>query len=207
MTTPHAEAFLAGAQRFDDGLERLPSHALTLAVSARIALRHGDWSEAGRSLVAGQHLLPGLTEALPWLAVQTRLELAEGHMMLRDATAARLLLLAIDSCSWRNPSWEPSTDSGCTSRPSSQRCLRGRDGSPARLTAAELRLLPLFATHLSFREIGSHFCLSRHTVKTQAISAYRKLGVSSRREAVEEAEKLRPPQDGGGQLQCPRPDR
>ncbi len=85
---------LAGAQRFDNRLERLPSHALTLAVSARIALRNGDWSEARRSLVAGQHILPGLTEALPWLAVQTRLELAGAHVMLRDAAAARLLISA-----------------------------------------------------------------------------------------------------------------
>jgi LuxR family maltose regulon positive regulatory protein len=63
-------------------------------------------------------------------------------------------------------------------------------GRTVRLTAAELRLLPLLATHLSFREIGAHFFLSRHTVKTQAISAYRKLGASSRSEAVQRAELL-----------------
>jgi LuxR family maltose regulon positive regulatory protein len=53
------------------------------------------------------------------------------------------------------------------------------------LTTAELRLLPLLPTHLSFREIGERLYLSRHTVKTQAISIYRKLGVSSRSEAIE----------------------
>jgi LuxR family maltose regulon positive regulatory protein len=51
-------------------------------------------------------------------------------------------------------------------------------------------LLPLLGTHLSFREIGAHLFLSRHTVKTQAISAYRKLGASSRGEAVVEAARL-----------------
>ena len=64
------------------------------------------------------------------------------------------------------------------------------EGRAVRLTGAELRLLPLLATHLSFREIGTHFFLSRHTVKTQAISAYRKLGASSRSEAVQRAEQL-----------------
>jgi len=52
------------------------------------------------------------------------------------------------------------------------------------LTGAELRLLPLLATHLSFPEIGTELFLSPNTVKSQAISIYRKLGVSSRREAV-----------------------
>ena len=40
-------------------------------------------------------------------------------------------------------------------------------------------------THLSFREIGERLYVSRHTVKTQAISIYRKLGVSSRSETIE----------------------
>jgi LuxR family maltose regulon positive regulatory protein len=60
----------------------------------------------------------------------------------------------------------------------------------AALTAAELRLLPMLATHFSFREIGDRLYLSRHTVKTQAISTYRKLGVSSRSEVVEAATAL-----------------
>ena len=45
----------------------------------------------------------------------------------------------------------------------------------------------MLATHLSFREIGLRFFLSRNTVKTQAISVYRKLGASNRSEAVERA--------------------
>lgn len=185
-----AEAFLAGAQRLDDKLERLPSYGLTLAVSARTALRHGDWSEARRSLAAGQHLLPGLTEALPWLAVQTRLELAQAHVMLRDATAARLLLLAIDKLLAARPELGTLNRQRMHLEAELAAMPARLDRNPVRVTAAELRLLPLLATHLSFREIGALFCLSRHTVKTQAISAYRKLGVSGRREAVEEAEKL-----------------
>ena len=43
---------------------------------------------------------------------------------------------------------------------------------PSALTTAELRVLPLLATHLSFREIGAELFLSKHTVKSQAISVY-----------------------------------
>jgi LuxR family transcriptional regulator, maltose regulon positive regulatory protein len=52
------------------------------------------------------------------------------------------------------------------------------------LTGAELRLLPLLTTHLSLPEIGAELFLSPNTVKSQATSIYRKLGVSSRRQAV-----------------------
>ena len=55
---------------------------------------------------------------------------------------------------------------------------------------AELRLLPLLPTHLSYREIGDRLFVSRHTVKTQALSVYGKLGVSSRSEAVERVREI-----------------
>jgi LuxR family transcriptional regulator, maltose regulon positive regulatory protein len=52
------------------------------------------------------------------------------------------------------------------------------------LSTAELRLLPLLPTHLSFQEIGERLYISKHTVKSQATSIYRNLGVSSRSEAI-----------------------
>jgi DNA-binding CsgD family transcriptional regulator len=65
--------------------------------------------------------------------------------------------------------------------------IRGGTVGASTLTSAELRLLPLLATHLSFRELGERLYLSRHTVKTQAMSIYRKLGASSRSEAIQRA--------------------
>jgi LuxR family transcriptional regulator, maltose regulon positive regulatory protein len=58
------------------------------------------------------------------------------------------------------------------------------------LTSAELRVLPMLATHLSFPEIGTDLFLSPHTVKSQAMSIYRKLGASSRSQAVARAREL-----------------
>jgi LuxR family maltose regulon positive regulatory protein len=68
--------------------------------------------------------------------------------------------------------------------------LAAHAGRPAGLTAAELRLLPLLTTHLSFREIAEQLYVSRNTVKTQAISVYRKLDASSRSEAIARAREL-----------------
>jgi LuxR family maltose regulon positive regulatory protein len=67
---------------------------------------------------------------------------------------------------------------------------QAQDGASSGLTRAELRLLPMLSTHLSFKEIGERLHVSRNTIKTQAISVYRKLGVSSRSEAVDFAEDL-----------------
>lgn len=58
------------------------------------------------------------------------------------------------------------------------------------LTAAELRLLPMLATHLSMPEIAAQMFLSRNTIRSQAMSVYRKLGASSRSQAVARCREL-----------------
>ena len=58
------------------------------------------------------------------------------------------------------------------------------------LTTAELRLLPLLSTHLSFPEIAADVFLSPNTIKSQAVSMYRKLEVASRSQAITRAREL-----------------
>ena len=58
------------------------------------------------------------------------------------------------------------------------------------LTAAELRVLPLPATHLSFPEIAAELFLLPHAVKSHAVSAHRKPGVASRSQAVARSREL-----------------
>jgi LuxR family maltose regulon positive regulatory protein len=48
-------------------------------------------------------------------------------------------------------------------------------------------LLPYLQTHLTFSEIGERLFVSRNTVSSQASSIYRKLGASSRNDAVTQA--------------------
>ncbi|HLN15402.1 MAG TPA: LuxR C-terminal-related transcriptional regulator [Acidimicrobiales bacterium] len=67
---------------------------------------------------------------------------------------------------------------------------RGPEEGGVLLTPAEQRVLELLPTHLSMAEIGEELCLSRNTVKTHAIAAYRKLGVTSRSGAVRRAREL-----------------
>ena len=61
---------------------------------------------------------------------------------------------------------------------------------PAALTGRERELLPLLAGTLSQREIGAVLHLSLNTVKTHSRLLFRKLGVSSRADAVRRARDL-----------------
>jgi LuxR family maltose regulon positive regulatory protein len=187
-----AEAYLLRAFETARGhaLEAHSSFALTLALSARGRLRGGRWTEAHSSLAQAQRLLPRLTCALPWLAVQARLELGAAFVMLRDAPSATSLLAEVDEIFAARPELGRLRERRDRLACEVAAIPAGHEGQTARLSRAELRLLPLLGTHLSFRQIGTHLFLSRHTVKTQAISAYRKLGASSRREAVVEAARL-----------------
>jgi len=58
------------------------------------------------------------------------------------------------------------------------------------LTAREQAVLRLLPSGLSAREIGSELGISRDTIKTHTKSIYRKLGASSRRDAVARARDL-----------------
>jgi LuxR family maltose regulon positive regulatory protein len=171
-------------------LEGYPTRAIELAASARVHLRHGRWGDARAHLTGAQRLTPLLVLALPWLAVQTRLALARTCVALRDADGARALLAEIDEIIHLRPRLGVLSAQAEWLKEQIGAIPRSADGRGRGLTAAELRLLPLLATHHSFREIGERLYISRNTVKTQAISVYRKLGVSSRSEAIERASQL-----------------
>jgi ATP/maltotriose-dependent transcriptional regulator MalT len=64
------------------------------------------------------------------------------------------------------------------------------DAGASSLTAAELRLLPLLATHMSYPGIAAELSVSANTIKSQAYSLFRKLGASSRSQAVARSREL-----------------
>ena len=63
-------------------------------------------------------------------------------------------------------------------------------GHDLQITEAERRVLAYLPTQLSFREIGEQLLVSRNTAKTHAVAIYRKLGVTTRTEAVNKAREL-----------------
>ena len=151
----------------------------------------GETSAARRrELVSAQRLRPLLTYAYPHLAVQARLELIRVHLALADVAGARTLMREIDEILKRRPDLGTLVGEAraLRTRLSAERAPSAPGASS--LTAAELRVLPMLATHLSFPEIGAEMFLSPHTVKSQAMSIYRKLGASSRHQAVTRSREL-----------------
>ena len=184
-----AETLALEAHRLiEDGeLDAYATSALDLAATARALLRHGRWDEARRQLTITQRLAPSLTHAIPWLSVQVRLELGHAYVTLRDHEAARGLLAEAKEILHLRPSLGVLGEQVAELEAEIEAMPQTTTGRGSGLTPAELRLLPLLSTHLSFREIGERLFVSRNTIKTQAISVYRKLGVSSRSEAIARA--------------------
>ena len=161
---------------------------LAFAAAARLAVHRGDAKEADRQLAQAMRARPSCTYVLPFVAVRVRLQLAKVYCAMRRRND-RPSPAAGDR---RHPA--PPARPGRPRRrgrgaPRDPHLRRAGRVRPARapLTPAELRLLPYLQTHLTFREIGERLFVSRNTVSSEVGSIYRKLGVSSRSDAVRQA--------------------
>ncbi len=173
----------------DGGFEDYWTSALVYAWAARAALHRGDPTAARRYLAAAARLRPMLTYALPAISTQTLLEMAHAYLALADPGGAAAVLLQARDIIKQRPDLGSLPDVAAALQARLAEARSNTIGSSS-LTAAELRLLPFLATHLSFREIAEQLSLSFHTVKSQAYSTYQKLGISSRSEAVRRTREL-----------------
>jgi LuxR family maltose regulon positive regulatory protein len=159
-------------------------------VTARIAQHRGDALGARESLTRAGSARSQITHALSFLSVQILIELARAHVSTADATGARTILRDADQILRRRQDLRPLFSQQLVDIEGQLETMRTQAVGASALTAAELRLLPYLPTHLTFREIGARLFVSPHTVKSQAISVYRKLGVTSRSEAIERAKEV-----------------
>jgi LuxR family maltose regulon positive regulatory protein len=173
--------------RMDD----YPTSVLAFAGAARLAIHRGDAQDAERQLTRAMRARPACTFVLPWVAVRGRLHLAKAYWALGDRAAARHLLREIDDIELHRPDLGALAEEVARFRGSLSGADAGASSISATasspLTPAELRVLPYLQTHLTIREIGERLFVSRNTINTEVSSIYRKLGVSSRSDAVERA--------------------
>ena len=85
------------------GWRSTPRARSPMRVAARVALHRGGRRGAQELLARAQRLRPRLTYALPYLAVQTRLELARAYLALADAAGAETMLREIEAILRRRP--------------------------------------------------------------------------------------------------------
>jgi LuxR family transcriptional regulator, maltose regulon positive regulatory protein len=182
VTLAEQAASMVRGGEFDDYW----TSALVYAWAARAAIHRGDTAAARERVTRAARLRPLLTYALPVVSVQALLELARAYIALADPDGARAVLRQVSDILQQRP------DLGVLPAEADELRAKvesiGRQGvGGSSLTTAELRILPLLATHLTFREIAERLYLSPYTEKTQALSVYRKFGVSSRSAAIERA--------------------
>jgi LuxR family transcriptional regulator, maltose regulon positive regulatory protein len=175
----------ARAQIDRSGLADYPIMALSFAASALVRSHTGRATEAAADLRQGTILLEQLEEFAPWYEAETWITLARTSARLNEPHAATGMLGAANRALKLTPDavvvgdWIAET----------ARLIETVSASAVRdLTPAELRVLQFMPTHLSFPQIAGEVLLSPNTVRTQAQSVYRKLGVTSRRDAVAQAQ-------------------
>jgi LuxR family maltose regulon positive regulatory protein len=180
---------LAGAalRLSDDGdLSYAPQHSLAHTAAGAVYALEGRLEEARtefeRSL-RSRGLWPGLS---PWPTLETLLRFAS--LLLDDGDRAQAVALVDEA---RNILTSLPTGAGAQlSRLDrlEQRITTGQSrviSLSGALTEREVAVLQLLGGTLSLREIGQEMHLSQNTIKTHTRAIYRKLGVSTRRAAVD----------------------
>jgi LuxR family transcriptional regulator, maltose regulon positive regulatory protein len=167
-----------------------PAMALVYAAAALSHARRGETSEARAASKHGLWLLEKLTGIGAGLIADAGLSLARATLLLGDVSTSRMLVREAHRIIARYPDAGvlPDLLTEVERMTDASTVPVGLAATP--LTPAEMRVLRYLPTHLSFEAIAEELIVSRNTVKTQAIAAYRKLGVSSRAEAVAQAREL-----------------
>lgn len=165
--------------RFED----YATAVLTPVGAARLATHRGDLKTARGELTKAMRARPACSYAVPILATRVRLHLAQLHFALGDHATARHLLRELDDILMYRPDLGVLVDAVAEFRAILSAAAASAVGASP-LSPAELRLLPYLQTHLTVPEIAARLFVSRNTVSTEVGSIYRKLGVSSRAEAV-----------------------
>ena len=159
--------------------------ALVYAAAAHAAVHRGALPEAQQYLARTTELRPLLTYALPVVSVQALLELGRAYLALIDQDNLRAVLDQIHGILQQRPDLGTLVAATHALEEGLSQITHDVPLAASSLTPAELRVVPMLPTRMTMAEMGEKLFISRNTVKTHALSVYRKLGVSTRNEAVD----------------------
>lgn len=175
-------------ERFE--LKRVLPAISVYPICALVAARCGRPDDARRAAASAREMLVRLDYLSPRSALQANLLLAKTALALGDRAQARESADEAERAQRREPSASYLTEQLQELRAQLETGQDERlEGSPP-ITTAELRVLGYLPTHLSLQDIAEQLLISRNTAKSHSVAIYRKLGVSSRRDAVSEARRV-----------------
>ena len=162
----------------------MPNLAAVTAMSAHVEARAGDPLAAKADMLLTRRNLSYITGMGAWVNVQARLSLAHTCLLLSDRAGARTL---VDEAARYLRAQPDATSSHARLQELEESLEAARYAlplGPSSLTTAELGVLHFLPTNLSLADIAQRLYVSRNTAKSHAAAIYRKLGVSSRSDAV-----------------------
>ena len=168
----------------DSGLAGVPQTALACTAAGAVSARRGRLTEARDEFeraLRDRRRRSGIT---PWPTVEVMLRLAPVLLETGDRPGAVALLAETRRLLASSPD---GADAQLARLKRVERRLGSgrRTATPAEpLTEREVEVLRLLRGSLSLREVGGQLFLSQNTIKTHTRTIYRKLGASTRRDAV-----------------------
>jgi LuxR family maltose regulon positive regulatory protein len=169
------------------GLRVAPQSSLVFTAAGAVAARRGRLTEARRAFQRSLDVRHGQQGISPWATLEVLLRLAPVLAGLGDRPGAAALLTEARSILLALPE---GAEAQFDRLDRVERALAGQSRPPrnialgAPLTEREGAVLRLLAGPLSLREIGDELFLSQNTIKTHTRAIYRKLGVSTRGDAI-----------------------
>ena len=184
----HARTACQIAGGADVGLGQSPQISLVYAAAAAVSAGRGRLDEARGELERTLQHRRGPFRISPWIDVEIMLRLAPVLFETGDRPGAVALLAETRQLLSSSPD-------GADALLARLDRLERRLAGPGRevtltapptepLTEREVAVLRLLRGSLSLREIGQRLSLSRNTIKTHTRAIYRKLGASTRLDAV-----------------------
>jgi LuxR family maltose regulon positive regulatory protein len=186
-----AAAHVRAARRFREhhDFEGLTAATIVFAADALVSARLGNRPEALREAAIARNLVARLDDVVPRTALIVHVTLARACLLIDDRAQANHHVQLADHARVSEPLAAKIGEQLDAVHVLLDAVNRASAGGPA-LTAAELRVLPYLATHLSLKEIAAELFISRNTAKSHAVAIYRKLDATSRSEAVARATEL-----------------
>ena len=162
--------------------QMLPVAALVALGDVALESVRGGRARVLLAIAEQRRMWDRVEHVLPWYDPLSHAVLANVMCRLGDANACREHLAGCDGSTY--------PVEGLVGQWAAAARLHHDASSPlAALTAAESRVWDLLSSRMTLGEIGEALFLSRETVKSHATSIYRKLGVTTRREAQDLADR------------------
>jgi ATP/maltotriose-dependent transcriptional regulator MalT len=170
------------------GLQGIPQAALAYIALGRVLAERGKLDEAEKELVSGLSVRRMFPDLSPWATLLGLLPLAQVRSARGDRAGARTVLAEARTI------MKPFADDAgifpelLERQERKLRTNKERDGHlNEELTERELDVLRLLEGALATQQMADSLYVAPSTVRTHIKSIYRKLGVTSRKEAVQEA--------------------